>query len=151
MHNKATFWQGFSLAEVVIVIFILAVVLVGVLNLISRTFTHTDFVATKLTASYLAQEGIELVRNLRDSNWVKGEPWDKGISGGDFEIDFNDSSLSNWHDPGRYLGVHHIHICLVEHHFYIKWVLLIQLIHHGYLIILRNQKHSLKTFLYQAV
>ena len=44
----------------------------------------------KLVSSYLAQEGIEIVRNIRDTNWLqeqrntepmKSSPWDDGLCG----------------------------------------------------------------------
>ena len=45
-------------------------------------------VSSRLTASYLAQEGIEIIRSKRDSNFlamrqgVAGVSWDSGIAGG---------------------------------------------------------------------
>lgn len=37
-------------------------------------------VKNRLIAAQLAQEGIEIVRNKRDNNWISGNVWDLGIS-----------------------------------------------------------------------
>ena len=69
--------NAFTLIEVVVAIFIIALVIVGVFTLIQRTIMDRAFIASQLQASYLAQEGIELVRNQRDENWLNGiTPWD---------------------------------------------------------------------------
>ena len=74
MSNKN---NAFTLIEVVVAIFIIALVIVGVFTLIQRTIMDRAFIASQLQASYLAQEGIELVRNQRDENWLNGiTPWD---------------------------------------------------------------------------
>lgn len=62
----------------------------------------------KLTAFYLAQEGIEIVRNLRDNNWLNQTDnptvtWKAGISNGEWEAGYSDSGLSPFMSPGRYL------------------------------------------------
>jgi hypothetical protein len=35
---------------------------------------------SKLIAYYLGQEGIENIRNIRDTNWLNDRAWDQGIS-----------------------------------------------------------------------
>lgn len=97
--------KGFSLIELVAVIFIVSLGLVAMISLIVRVFKYSHLVSSKLEASYLAQEGIELVRNLRDSNWLEGSDWDQGIGTGFFEIDYNDLGLSSWQGEGRYLKI----------------------------------------------
>ncbi len=48
-------------------------------------------------ASQLANEGMELVRNLRDENWLKEQDWATGLDicpvGTGCEIDYNDIAL----------------------------------------------------------
>jgi len=87
--------KGFTLIELIITIFVISVGLVGVMTLIQNTLQSASAVRSNLTASYLAQEGIELVRNIRDANWVEGEEWDKGLTHcfGGCQMDYNDSSL----------------------------------------------------------
>jgi hypothetical protein len=63
-----------------------------------------------LIASMLAQEGLELVRNIRDSNWfTSGANWDDGIRGdGTFSMAYNsvpDFSVNLINDPGANLKI----------------------------------------------
>ena len=101
MLSKKSKKRGFTLIELMMVIFIVSIGIAGVLNLIAKIFLHSRFASSKLTAIYLVQEGVEIVRNIRDTNWVEGESWDQGITSGDFEADWDDQSLSPY--QGRYL------------------------------------------------
>ena len=62
--------KGFTLIELIITIFILSVAIVGVFGAFSMMVILTSDAADRLTAAYLAQEGMEIVRNIRDSNWL---------------------------------------------------------------------------------
>jgi prepilin-type N-terminal cleavage/methylation domain-containing protein len=73
--------KAFSLLEVIVAIAIIAIGLVGALTLINFTITSGSISASKLIAANLAQEGIEIVRNIRDTNWLEGESWDNNIKG----------------------------------------------------------------------
>jgi prepilin-type N-terminal cleavage/methylation domain-containing protein len=81
--------KGFTLIEVVMATFIIAVGTLGVFGLLQRTISANSATSSRMAASYLAQEGIENVRNQRDSNWLKqrsdpGLAWDDGIVSGDW-------------------------------------------------------------------
>ena len=81
--------RAFTLIEVVVATFIIVAGTSGVFGLIQRTIAANSAASSKLVASYLAQEGIEDVRNQRDSNWLKqrtnpGFIWDDGIVSGDW-------------------------------------------------------------------
>jgi len=71
--------------EVIVAIFVIVVGLVGVLSLVSQTIFSSTVSKDKLIAAYLAQEGIEIVRNIRDTNWIEAESytndWDEGLTG----------------------------------------------------------------------
>lgn len=62
--------NGFTIIELVISIFILSVAVVGVFSAFSMVNILTSDMTDRLTATYLAQEGIEIVRNIRDTNWL---------------------------------------------------------------------------------
>jgi four helix bundle protein len=70
---------GFTLLEVIAAIFILTVGIGSAFILISQTLSATSLAKERLIASYLAQEGIEIVRNIRDTNWLQFSPWDDGL------------------------------------------------------------------------
>lgn len=83
--------KGFSLIEVTTAIFILTVGVLGVFALIQRTLAFSNNSSPQLTATYLAQEGLEAIRNIRDSNWLEqrdapATPWDDGIISSDWQV-----------------------------------------------------------------
>ena len=63
--------KGFSLLEVIIAISILGTGIGGAIALTTQTISTGTFVQKQLTAAYLAQEGLEIIHNLRHTNWIK--------------------------------------------------------------------------------
>lgn len=72
--------KGFTLIEVIVAIFVLTIGVLGVFQVVQNITFFSQINSSKLVATYLAQEGIELVRNQRDSNWVAGRPWAENLS-----------------------------------------------------------------------
>jgi len=67
---------GISLIEVVAAISIITIGLVGVLSLVIQNIEAQYINKNVLIASGLAQEGLELARNIRDLNWLTaGNLW----------------------------------------------------------------------------
>jgi len=62
--------KGFTIIELVITIFILSFGVIGVFSTFSIITILTSDSADRLTATYLAQEGMEIIRNIRDNNWL---------------------------------------------------------------------------------
>lgn len=80
---------GFSLIEMLLVIFIVAVGLVGVSQLVVQSLQSQHISERTVVAYQLAQEGIELVRYIRDTNWLTpGNSWNDGLEPGDYCIDY---------------------------------------------------------------
>ena len=71
--------KGFTLIELIIAIFILSVAIIGVFSAFSLVAELTSAASSRLKASFLAQEGLEIIRNMRDSNWLQGNGWTDGI------------------------------------------------------------------------
>lgn len=72
---------GFTILEVIVVIFIVSLSLIGVLSLVTQTIQVQYVNKSALIASQLAQEGLELVRNKRDTNWISGAAyWYSGLA-----------------------------------------------------------------------
>jgi prepilin-type N-terminal cleavage/methylation domain-containing protein len=71
---------GFTILELIIAIFILSFSILGVYNAFSVVIVLTHGASDRFTAAYLAQEGLEIVRNVRDNNWINAaEDWTHGI------------------------------------------------------------------------
>jgi len=78
--------KSFSIGEVMLSVFILGVTLVTVSQLFVSGLKNFANTRDTIIASMLAQEGVELVKNVRDNNWVKGNPSFLDLSTGGFNI-----------------------------------------------------------------
>jgi len=94
--------KGFTLLEVILAITILTLAVGGSFVLIQQTIGSVSQVQSRLVASYLLQEGIEIIKNIRDSNWLKGNDFEAGLDAGDWEIDYNDTALTSCLSPCDY-------------------------------------------------
>jgi len=79
-NKKSICWQnkesGLTLLEVIIATFILLIAVVGSYLAFSRILMVTSSISDRFVAAYLAQEGVEVVRNIRDTNWINSSGWD---------------------------------------------------------------------------
>lgn len=66
--------KGFSFAETIISVFIFTVGLLAAIQLISSGLEQSINSKNQIIAGELAQEGVELIRNIRDNNWASGDP-----------------------------------------------------------------------------
>jgi len=82
--------NAFTILEVIIAIFILSLAGSGTFILIQQTLIGASLNQMQLTAYYLGQEGAEIVRNIRDTNWLqRKEDWKDGISlTSDYQLDY---------------------------------------------------------------
>lgn len=64
-NNK--FNKGFTLVETLVSVSIFSISILGLLSILSQGILDTSYAKKKITASYLAQEGIEYIRNMRDT------------------------------------------------------------------------------------
>ncbi len=62
--------KGFTIIELVVSIFVLSIAVIGIFNALSVVMILTSDSSDRLTATYLSQEGMEIVRNIRDTNWL---------------------------------------------------------------------------------
>src|SRR3989344_8435958 len=81
--------SGQSLLELVVAIAVITVGLFSVWNLFISNFNGEQEAGARILAVNLAREGIEIVKNIRDSNWLaieNNDPcssnpcyWDSGL------------------------------------------------------------------------
>jgi len=90
-HNK-----GFTIIEVMVGIGVILVGFAGTITLINKSLAFHDLAYSRLTASYLAQEGIEIVRNLRDNNFIQNRTWNDGLSPGTYQVQYNSLQLMDY-------------------------------------------------------
>ncbi|MFA6194807.1 MAG: prepilin-type N-terminal cleavage/methylation domain-containing protein [Patescibacteria group bacterium] len=84
--------SGFTLVEVIVILFIMSMGLVGILGLIVQNIQSQSYNKSNLIAYQLAQEGIELIRRVRDSNWRASLPYDDKLAAGQYYMDYEDAA-----------------------------------------------------------
>jgi len=69
--------KGFGLLEAVLAIAVLVIVVASTVTLSRMSIKSSAISLDRVQAYYLAQEGIEAVRQIRDTNWLSsaGNPW----------------------------------------------------------------------------
>lgn len=72
--------KGFTLIETLVAISVLVMALVGPLTIAEQSLRSAYYSRDQITAFYLAQEGIEYVRAIRDQNYLEGRSWLTGVS-----------------------------------------------------------------------
>lgn len=73
--------KGFTIIELMAAILILSFGIILVYSVFSNIIILTNSVSSRLTAIYLAQEGMEIIRNIRDDNFINSKPWKNGLTG----------------------------------------------------------------------
>lgn len=86
--------SGFSTPEVLLSCFILAIGLVTIVAVLSGSLRYSQDNRNVIVASELAQEGIELVRNIRDNNFASSTGFTIFSSNVHCRADWNDAVSS---------------------------------------------------------
>lgn len=104
--------KGFTVLEVITAIFILTVGVGAALSLMNQTLATASVVEQTLIASYLTQEGIEIVRNIRDTTWLEKRNnlslvWDEYLqeNANGWEVDYSSQILTSYVGDGRFLNI----------------------------------------------
>ncbi len=106
--------KGFTFIETVITVFVVLVGVTGLLVMLQTIFNSISVSSARLEAAYLTKEGIEIVRNIRDGNWLEysdNAMWKDGIPASDgWEVDYNtDGQINqisdNPYGGGRFLNI----------------------------------------------
>ncbi|MDP3836739.1 MAG: type II secretion system protein [bacterium] len=79
---------GFSLIEMMAVLVIVSLGLIGVASLATQSIQAQTINRGNIIAYQLAQEGIEIVRQKRDTNWLQALDWKDGIGTGTYCVDY---------------------------------------------------------------
>jgi Tfp pilus assembly protein PilV len=72
--------SGFTIVETLVAIAILVGVIIGSIGAVQTGLSSYIYSKNQIMAFYLAQEGFEQVRNIRDENALNGRNWLSGIA-----------------------------------------------------------------------
>jgi type II secretory pathway pseudopilin PulG len=81
-NQKINNQSGFTLIEVVLIMFLISFSFVGIYRVLSNISQHEKDNRYNLIAANLAQEGVEIVRNKRDENVLNKLIINKGLPEG---------------------------------------------------------------------
>src|SRR3989344_2435830 len=79
-NQQPTTNNGFTIVESLVAIAVLVLAVTGAASAIQIGISSYIFSKDQIIAFYLAQEGFEQVRNIRDENGLKSQNWLTGIS-----------------------------------------------------------------------
>ena len=100
MKTKISSEKGFTLIETIGAVFVMTIGVIGSYYIVQYSISSNNYARAKLTASSLAQEGIEIVRNIRDSNWLEmryglDTQWNDDLGVGEYEGDYQIDTEEN--------------------------------------------------------
>lgn len=85
---------GFTLIETIVAVGIIVIGMFSALMLINRSLFYVSNIQDRLVAANLTAEGLEVVRNIRDNNWLQSLSWNSGLANGDYQNSYNSIALS---------------------------------------------------------
>ena len=81
MNNHINYnHKGFTLIETLFAILIFSTALISLMAIAGRGIAAASAAREQTVAHYLAQEGLEVARNMRDQNWLDQTSWDAGFA-----------------------------------------------------------------------
>lgn len=84
---------GFTLVEALVSLLIFSVALTAIFSLLSNNLKNALLVEHNFIASGLVQEGMEVVRNIRDSEWHLSNSFGTTIPDGSYRVQWNSQAL----------------------------------------------------------
>ncbi len=93
--------HGFTLVETLVALFILSIAVTGALAVITYNLQSATMIKNTFIANGLVQEGMEVTRNIRDSDWIQGKPFGSfgasaRINDGTYRAQWNDASIHRY-------------------------------------------------------
>lgn len=102
-----------TLLEVIIALAVITTGVISGLSLTSYNLNTVFFSETRLIAANIAREGIEAVRQIRDSNWLGGAVWNQGIVvAGQYRLTVNFNQAANqWTTQSQSVDIDNCQAC----------------------------------------
>ncbi|MBI3638521.1 hypothetical protein HY227_02150 [Candidatus Wolfebacteria bacterium] len=91
--------NGYFLIEAIVAISVIVVGILGTLGLISRSLSLNRVASDQFIASYLASEGVEVTKNILDSNYINSvvggdKAWNSGFDSGCYNVNYNSQTMN---------------------------------------------------------
>lgn len=86
--------KGQLIVELMVAVGVLTAGFGGIFALMNRSLSLNRTVSNNYIGTYLAMEGIEVVKNILDANALQsGVAWNAGFADGAYEVDYNSTAL----------------------------------------------------------
>ena len=85
--------EGFTIIEALVTLVLLSLALVPMFYFTSVATTTSFYIRDDMISAHLAQEGLEVVRAMRDANWFNSRPFDSGLGDGVYRVEYNSNAL----------------------------------------------------------
>lgn len=72
--------EGFTMIELIVTIVLLSFGIIGIYSFFYPASILNSNFSLHLTAAYLASDGFEIVKNIRDNNILSGSSWSQGFN-----------------------------------------------------------------------
>lgn len=88
--------KGQVLNEALVAMGIITIGVLGMIGFLSKAINQGRYIADQTAAVNLAAEGIEIAKNILDSNAVQKRPWNEGFNTeGYYEVDYTSETMGN--------------------------------------------------------
>ena len=97
--------KGQLIVEMMVAVSLLVIGLLGIFAVLSQSLGLNRVAANQYVAANLAAEGIEVVKNIIDANFITDEAWNRGLeTNGEYTVSYDSTSLSleNENEPLRF-------------------------------------------------
>jgi prepilin-type N-terminal cleavage/methylation domain-containing protein len=81
--------RGFTILETIITITVIGLVIAAATQLTQSSLKIGRSTMNQFIALHLAEEGLETIRNIRDSNWLQNISWRSGLDDGTYAVEKN--------------------------------------------------------------
>ncbi len=85
---------AFTLVEIMVTVAILLIGIVAALSAVTYGLRGGNDATNRVMATALASEGLELVRNIRDNNWINSRAFDTQLADGTYIIYYASPGLA---------------------------------------------------------
>jgi len=96
--------SGQTLIEAIVALSLIAVAVFGVFSVLNQSLGLNRTVTDRYIGNYLSIEGVEVVKNIIDTNILQGRLWNDGLIAGTYEVVYNSSALLA--NSNRFFTVH---------------------------------------------
>lgn len=81
--------KGFTLIETLVALVILTMAVIPLLTLAESASQLSADIRNDMVAAGLAQEGVEIIHAIRDTNWFSSQAFDNGLAAGSYQLEWN--------------------------------------------------------------